>query len=145
METLKNVGKGFMVLGIVGVLLALASPAIATMVSPILSESMRTFATETATKLSANALWEGAFFGGFGALHAAVVPMMDWVFGDKKEAAAAAPVKVASCSGHGHGVNITNLQMQPDVDVAVEAGTNHHTQMLDVQRAEKATQLQLVK
>jgi hypothetical protein len=117
MEALKNIGKGAIVLGIVGVLLALAAEPIASVIGvKLLGEAGMAAAAQVALA----PLWTGAFFGAFGALHAAVAPVMDWVFGDKKEVVAAAPARGASCTGYGHGVNITNLQMQPELNIAAD-------------------------
>ena len=162
METLKKIGKGAIIFGVVGVLLALASPAIASMVGVIGGEDLGIAAMDIATKISANALWEGAFFGAFGAIHAAVAPMMDWMFGaDTVAAPAVAPAKIVAC-GHGHDVTIHNTQLQPDIavaaDVKVDAKANLvdgnenrvdnkaklFTQMIDAERV-NAPNLRLVK
>ncbi len=140
METLKKVVKGGVVLGIVGVLLALAAPALATMIGEAtLGPTVFAQAMETPV------IWTGVFFGAFGAINAAVEPMMDWAFGaDKHTIAAVAPVKVA-VDEHSHSVALQNTQLQPNIDISVDMNAANYTQMVEAQRAANAGHLQLVK
>lgn len=139
-ESFKKIAKGAIVFGIVGALLALTAPYIASALSGVISAGAA--AKFTAMGTAQAALAEGAFFGTFGALHAAVAPMLDSIFKPAPEA----PVLVKTQeSQRGHGVTITNLQMQPDIAVAadVDVGdkTKLFTQMLDAQRAASAGQV----
>jgi hypothetical protein len=144
-ETLKKVAKGAIVFGIVGALLALSAPYIASALSGVVSEAVVTKATAMGT--AQGALWEGAFFGTFGALHAAVAPMLDAVF--KESPSTAATVVKTQEPQQGHGLNITNVQMQPDVAVAADVDVGDKTksfvQALENKTAAHMPHLQLVK
>lgn len=101
---LKNVLKNGAIMFAVGLLLAVAAPAIAELVGEAaLGEAA--FAHATNTPL----LWTGLFFGAFGAIHAAVAPALDWAFGQEKPKETAPAVAVEKektkecCKGHAHG------------------------------------------
>ncbi len=143
METFRKIVKNGVLLGAVGVLLALAAGPLAALTSGIIGAA----GVAAAAHSTETVLWTGVFFGGFGALHAAVAPVVDWVFGaDKSAAPVAAPTKVAACE-HGHSVNITNLQMQPELNVAADVAVDaqSYVQKIEAQRAASAGHLQLVK
>ena len=70
----KNVVKGAVAAFVVGAVLALLAPPIASMVGVSLAE----------IGISSNPLWLGAFFGAWGGLAAAAAPVMDYIFGDTK-------------------------------------------------------------
>lgn len=85
MASMKNILKAGATLFVVGALLAVAAPAIA------VGLGMAADYAAGAALLghSASPLWMGAFFGAFGAIDAAVRPMMDQWFGDNHAQAGA--------------------------------------------------------
>lgn len=81
-NTIKEVAKNGLIMFTVGVALALIAPPLANMIgADALGAKAYQHAIETPM------LWTGAFFGAFGAIHAAVAPAFQAIFGDKKEAA----------------------------------------------------------
>ena len=83
-----NVLKSTVILGMVGVLLALAAPLIPMAIPSLLpaiaaGAGYGTYAA--ALGLSANPVWLGAFFGAFGALDAAIRPGVDGFVKNFKE------------------------------------------------------------
>lgn len=88
----KEVAKNGLIMFAVGALLALAAPPLAQLIGPqLLGETAFTHALATPV------LWTGTFFGAFGAIHAAVAPIGNFLFGDKpKEEAKAPPARESS-------------------------------------------------
>ncbi|NBO18521.1 MAG: hypothetical protein EBV03_04705 [Proteobacteria bacterium] len=86
MGSMKNIVKAGATLFVVGALLAVAAPAIAVG----LGMASNYAAGAVLLGHSASPLWMGAFFGAFGAIDAAVRPMMDKWFGGGEAAAPAA-------------------------------------------------------
>lgn len=79
LDTAKNVLKSGIGMFVVGVALTFAAQLIA----PALGLEIHSL-TLSAINHS-NPLWNGAFFGAFGAIHAVVGPVVDNLFGDKKQ------------------------------------------------------------
>ena len=86
MGKLGKIIKAGMVMGVVGILLAASAPLIAGM----LGEGILGAAGMAAAAHSFGTMaWTGAFFGTFGALHAAITPVFDAIDGTAGKADAA--------------------------------------------------------
>lgn len=89
-STLKNIVKNGLTMFAVGMLLAVAAPYVASMLG---EQVIGQAAMEHA--LATPVMWTGAFFGTFGAIHAAVAPALEYVFGKEPPPASAAPAQEA--------------------------------------------------
>lgn len=123
-SVLKDVLKNGTIMFVVGAALALIAPALGNMVG----------LPDVATSHSANPAWMGAFFGAFGALHAAVTPLFRAVFADKKEeAAAASPEKEPAVH-----ISISSPEVNQTLQQEPEAGKFRDT--LAAERAHASAQ-----
>ena len=99
---MKNILKAGATLFVVGALLAVSAPAIA------VGLGMASSYAGGAALLghTSSALWMGSFFGAFGAINAAVEPMLGGLFGGEAKAAeTAAPKKTIRLTIVGAGVD----------------------------------------
>ena len=80
LDTAKSMARGGVGFFLVGLALTLAAQVL----SPMIGIDIAPLALSGTGPN--NPLWTGAYFGGFGALSAAVTPLVDYLFGDKKQA-----------------------------------------------------------
>jgi hypothetical protein len=85
-DLLKNIGKSLLMFGIAAAAWTALTPALATIMAPVLGLSVTTsaLAAVEATAGLTKALWVGASFGMFGGLYAAVQGVSNIVFPEKK-------------------------------------------------------------
>lgn len=122
LDTAKNVAKAGMGMFAVGVALTFAAQLIA----PALGLEIGGL-TLSAINHS-NPLWIGAYFGAFGAINAAVAPVMDYLFGGAKGEAAAQSVSPAQ-----EAVRTPEQAQEQGVSVS-------HCEMIEVQRRTSSAQ-----
>jgi|GEM_PF-2839419 len=111
---LRNVVKGGAIFCVVGALLGVAAPLLATALGPaLIGEGV------FAAAMGTSALWTSAFFGAFGAIDAAVRPAVSALFGDKEAGQALAKPTVrphnVTINNHSHDVDI-NQDINVNVD-----------------------------
>lgn len=116
---LKRAIKGFVTLAIVGSLLAVAAPYMAA------AAGLEASALGLSA-LSSQPLWTGLYFGGFGAINAALAPVVDKLLGKSfkdqplhKDTVGAAP---AAAIAHGH---VVGHAIGHAADLAEGAETTH--------------------
>ena len=118
MEMFKNIAKGAIIFGAVGLLLALSAPAIAGIVGIIGGEAAGAGAAKIAAGAYANALYEGAFFAVFGALVPPIEKIYALIFGDdKKEKAQEAATEKSAMRA-----STITIEMSPEQEREVTEG-----------------------
>lgn len=124
-ETFKNVIKNGLTMFAVGIALGLAAPLIAEV---LVGTGMLTAAAAAAV-VPHSVLWSGAFFGAFGAIHAAVAPALEYVFSPSSPPPHPhATTPNASCCEQAP-VIVANVAADMDIRPPL------HTQKLDAERA----------
>jgi hypothetical protein len=125
----KNILKSGLTLLIVGIALAAAAPLAASGLGAIGVLSSE-FAAEIAAKASlSNVMYTGAFFGMFGAINAAVTPLVSRIF-DGKKLPGSTIVAAQAAKGHAPDLSVTT----PD-HMAQVASSTHFQDMLAAQQA----------
>jgi hypothetical protein len=82
-----KIAKAGLVMFAVGVALATVAPTLFSTLSGMLgSEALGEVAAGAAAHSGASIIWTGAFFGTFGALHAAIAPIFDKLDGTSRKA-----------------------------------------------------------
>jgi len=121
MSTFWKIAKAGAVMFTVGILLAAAAPLIA----GALGEGLLGTAAFTHA-MATPVLWTGAFFGAFGAIHAAVAPLVDRLDGTAQRTEAAQ----AKIDAH-----INAPSREPGLGPELEVVTNYHRQNEEARRA----------
>ena len=133
-DTFKNILKNGTILFVVGVVLAAVAPLIS-MTLGLAPEGADYSAAAAALGDSASPLWMGAFFGTFGAIDAAVRPVVERWF-DKREENAAASALSKKLVGD---VNLTMVN-PPQPSLELVSTDNKFQQSLQAQRTSEASE-----
>lgn len=135
METLKNTVKGAVLLGIIGIVLAIAAEPVAVVLGgkAVLGEA----GMIAAQSYTGAALFSGIFFAGFGALTGLLTPTCDQLFDQCVSQAA------TTTPAHKQQHDLTVNEMSPKTHEVAETKTSY-VQSLAAERA-RAAQSQLVR